>query len=71
VDRTPSDGRPPTFRPATYKQRNQIERLMNRREQPWMAILFGGIAIWVVKVTHVLQSSQGAGRRGESTSSRF
>lgn len=26
-------GRPPTFRPARYKQRNHIERLMNRRKQ--------------------------------------
>jgi transposase len=26
-------GRPPTFRPARYKQRNSIERLMNRRKQ--------------------------------------
>jgi transposase len=26
-------GRPPTFRPARYKQRNHVERLMNRRKQ--------------------------------------
>lgn len=26
-------GRPPTFRPARYRQRNHIERLMNRRKQ--------------------------------------
>jgi transposase len=26
-------GRPPTFRPASYQQRNHVERLMNRRKQ--------------------------------------
>jgi transposase len=26
-------GRPPSFRPERYKQRNHIERLMNRRKQ--------------------------------------
>lgn len=26
-------GRPPAFDPARYKQRNQVERLMNRRKQ--------------------------------------
>ncbi|SCG66084.1 Transposase DDE domain-containing protein, partial [Micromonospora halophytica] len=26
-------GRPPTFRPQRYRQRNTIERLMNRRKQ--------------------------------------
>jgi transposase len=26
-------GRPPTFRPERYKQRNHVERLMNRRKQ--------------------------------------
>jgi transposase len=26
-------GRPPNFRPRRYKQRNNIERLMNRRKQ--------------------------------------
>jgi transposase len=26
-------GRPPNFRPERYKQRNNIERLMNRRKQ--------------------------------------
>ncbi len=26
-------GRPPNFRPERYKQRNHIERLMNRRKQ--------------------------------------
>lgn len=26
-------GRPPTFRPDRYKQRNSIERLINRRKQ--------------------------------------
>ena len=29
----PRGGRPPTFRPQRYKQRNHIERLMNRRKQ--------------------------------------
>jgi transposase len=33
VRKGPRGGRPPTFRPDRYKQRNQVERLMNRRKQ--------------------------------------
>jgi transposase len=33
ISRASRGGRPPSFRPERYKQRNTIERLMNRRRR--------------------------------------